>query len=249
MDTRPEFIRSLYLEFLDSPEFEPFFAKIRRKPFFRWIFAVLFSATIVGLPIGIVCAFSAVMSLRHRAAYRIALREAAARSDVIMTYPVMANTKLYTRPGATAPALVIGSFVADKRGLDVPRLLVDVFERFKDDTGNYRVTLSDDAAATIDALLTDDRYVPHHRTQLPLETTEDVPVYAFNLLVVGGFLPTATLELPLLPCLAEPGDDGMIQMIPAWIVKAAMDAGQLQDDMATSDDAASISEDAGTDAE
>jgi hypothetical protein len=35
-------------------------------------------------------------------------------------------------------------------------------------------------------------------------------------------LPTGTREFPLIPCMAEPGETGTIQMLPWWIVDRAL---------------------------
>ena len=53
---------------------------------------------------------------------------------------------------------------------------------------------------------------------------------AFDLMIVGDFLPSGLVTIPMIPCLAEPGPAGQIQMIPWWVVP--MDpAKPLRDDL------------------
>ena len=37
--------------------------------------------------------------------------------------------------------------------------------------------------------------------------------------------PTDTLEVPMIPCVAEPGESGTIQMVPWWIIASALGGG------------------------
>jgi hypothetical protein len=70
-------------------------------------------------------------------------------------------------------------------------------------------------------LMEDQIYVPYRRRLLPTSLTSGREVYAFDLLGVGEFLPSGTVETPLIPCMAERGAEGRIEMLPSSVVASA----------------------------
>ncbi len=83
--------------------------------------------------------------------------------------------------------------------------------------------VSREAALAVIAMLDDVDYTPGRRRAIPDELTGGRLAYAFDLMMIGAYLPTDTLKVPLVPCVAEPGEAGVIQMIPWWIVARAME--------------------------
>jgi hypothetical protein len=67
-------------------------------------------------------------------------------------------------------------------------------------------------------LMADEVFTPSRRRLLPLGMTGGLAVYAFDPMIVGGYLPSGTLEFPMIPCVAEPGPSGETRMIPWWVV-------------------------------
>ncbi len=139
----------------------------------------------------------------------------------VLAFPLKANSIL-NEPGDTpAPGLVMISF--DRRvlaGRDIENdfmgaLAVDICE------------IADAAPRTADdkfvrGLMDDDQFQPDRRRLLPGSITKGVTVYVCDLLIRPEFLkdkhlPPAVFLHPSIPCMAEPGASGRIQLIP-WSV-------------------------------
>jgi hypothetical protein len=85
---------------------------------------------------------------------------------------------------------------------------------------------SEEEEALREALrLGDDDYQEGRRRQVPAEATGGAEVYAFDLMVLSDWLPTDTLELPMIPCVATPGADGHIMMIPDDVLSEVVNSG------------------------
>jgi hypothetical protein len=68
--------------------------------------------------------------------------------------------------------------------------------------------------------LADEDYRVYRRRRLPPGLTAGVEVYAVDLMVSPLLLAGRRIrnEMPLVPCMAEPGDDGRTMQVPYWIV-------------------------------
>ena len=67
-------------------------------------------------------------------------------------------------------------------------------------------------------LMFDEEYQQARRWRLPESITAGHRVYAVDLAVHPHYLPERHLsdEMPMVPCLAEPGDQGGVRAIPYW---------------------------------
>lgn len=211
MNARDRAIRDGYVEFLKSRRFDPYFRKMVPEPKWRYLLAIPLILTVVGLPIGLGLVSSARRDVRKRNQLREELIAVSRRSVPLIVYPVMANTMLMSRKGMTAPALVIGTFEEATTGE-----MVGIAERMMTGDG-----LGPEAQQAVAGMFADEEYTSGRRRVLPEELTGSRPVYAFDLVVRNDYLKSDTLEQPLIPCVAEPGDSGSIQMIPWWVVDGA----------------------------
>jgi len=217
MDRTARLIRDGYVEYLRSSNFDPFFSKLHRPPKWRYVLAVPMILSVAGAGIGLGLIASAWISGRKRKRIRQDLVEAAERSVAIMAYPVMANVALLRQKGAVAPALVIATFDSDATMEEMADVVVKL------DTVDYQ-DVSAETRRAVGAMFRDVQYTPGRRRIVPEELTGGRRVYAFDLMMIGDYLPTDTFEIPLVPCVAEPGDAGTIQMLPAGIVGWALEA-------------------------
>jgi hypothetical protein len=69
-------------------------------------------------------------------------------------------------------------------------------------------------------LSTDTHYVRYRRQRLPLTLTDGSPVYCADLWVPRAYLPEGYLMTDMLPCLAEPGPVGGMELVPYWLLSA-----------------------------
>jgi len=125
----------------------------------------------------------------------------------VMAYPIMVNSVL-RRPGTKPSAgLVIMSFdeLSQSEILD----LVSRIEHEDVPSEEHRRFLSQ--------LLNDESYQPNRRRMLPASITSGKIIYACDLWIPPLLLKNNCLELHHLPCLAEPGDKGRINVLPWWI--------------------------------
>lgn len=214
MEHRDRFIRDAFARYVQSPGFNPIFNRLHRPPRLRWLLGAALLLTGAGIPLGLGLLLSALLAQRRHKAERRELIASIGRSVSILTFPVMVNRELLTRPGVTAPGLFVGSFEGDFTFDEVSELLGRMESIDEQD-------VSDETKRTVNGFYDAVDYTPHRRRRVPSELTGGKPLYVFDLLIISDFLPTDTLELPIVPCLAEPGDTGRIHMIPAQLVAQA----------------------------
>jgi hypothetical protein len=189
---------------------------MHRPPRWRYILAVPMIVSLAGVGVGLGLILSARLSVRKRDRIRRELIAAAERSIPVMTYPLMANRALMRRKGALAPALVIGTFDADATAgemADLARKMMTVDHQ----------DVSDESRIAVNKMFEVEKYTPGRRRLVPEDLTGGRRVFAFDLMMIGDYLPTGALKMPLIPCLAEPGEAGTIQMVPWWIVARALE--------------------------
>jgi hypothetical protein len=217
MERQDQLIRDAYIQFLRSREFDAYFRKLHRPPRWRYILAVPMIVSLAGVGVGLGLIASAWLSNRKRKRIRRELIAAAEHSVPVMAYPLMANRALMRRNGTVAPALTIGTFETDARNEEMVTLAKRMLMVAHQD-------VSRESALTVIKMFEDEEYAEGRRRVVPNDLTGGRRVYAFDLMMIGDYLPTDTLELPMVPCLAEPGETGTIQMIPWWIVARAWEA-------------------------
>jgi hypothetical protein len=135
------------------------------------------------------------------------------RAEPVMAFPLMVN-RLLRQPG-DAP---------------VPGLFIISFERGRAETvafmGEVAVAAGDPLPLKLPAadeqflidLMFDEEYQQSRRRRLPDSITKGHRVYAVDLAVHPHYLPDRHLSdgVPMVPCLAEPGDQGRVRAIPYW---------------------------------
>ncbi|WP_133797302.1 hypothetical protein [Prosthecobacter fusiformis] len=137
----------------------------------------------------------------------------AKKGEFIFTYVVICNEELKYTPGVVAPALVIGNF---NEGRD-DRQMLKMRARVADLALGRAAEPHEQKIAK---LLGDQDYCFQRRRHF---NAGGVKVIAFDLMVLGEFLPTKTLQIEVIPCLAEPGRNGLIAMIPHSLVADLID--------------------------
>ena len=171
--------------------------------------------SLAGVGIGLGLILSACISNRKRKRIRQEMISAAERSVPVMTYPVMANRVLMQQKGTVAPALTIATFDVDVTLEEMTTLAKIMIMISHQD-------VSHESKVAVIKMFEDVDYTPGRRRIVPEDVTGGRRVYALDLMVISDYLPTDTLKVPLIPCMAEPGDTGTIQMLPWWIVDQAL---------------------------
>jgi hypothetical protein len=215
MALRDSLIRQGYVQFLRSRKFDRYFRKLHRPPRWRYVFAVPMIVSLAGVGIGLGLILSAWISNRKRKRIRQEMISAAERSVPVMTYPVMANRVLMQQKGTVAPALMIATFDVDVT-LEAMTTLAKIMMMIS------HQDVSHESKVAVIKMFEDVDYTPGRRRIVPEDVTGGRRVYAVDLMVISDYLPTDTLKVPLIPCMAEPGDTGTIQMLPWWIVDQAL---------------------------
>lgn len=134
----------------------------------------------------------------------------------VNAYLVRAHEALL-RPGTqTLPCTVLFSFQPEVDG-DAPymRHLAARVRRSEDDPEPGGERLYDDVP------------VLYRRRKLPLNLTDGSSIYCADLWVKRAYLKGGILKRNSLLCLAEPGDTGGIELIPAWLLTESEEQASL----------------------
>ena len=205
-------IKQRMAQFLASKDFDPYFERLHLSPAGLWTMGLIAPLTVVGLPL----AKSAWKKIWTGDARLGRLRRRYSRlgqtGQIIFTYVVVTNSSLKFEEGTVAPALVAGNF---NDGHDDLRIM------------ELRETLAEHALGMwsrpetkpLATLLEDLDYSFCRRRQIPHRFTGGIDLTAFDLQIVGEYLPTKTLQIEAIPCIAEPGNKGLICMIPYFIIE------------------------------
>ena len=176
------------------------------------ILGILLCGSVVGAPLGIALLISGLRKrVPNRAAYEaeVAFIE---NAKAVMAFPLMVNSQLQSPGQRPAPGLVLVAF--DPKA-DSLQFMSEMAVTAGDPVG--RNLPPRDEAALIE-LMVDEEYQRSRRRLLPPAVTRGVPVYACDLSIHPLYLPDQHLcdEMPMIPCLAEPGDAGQIRHVPYW---------------------------------
>ncbi len=205
-------IKQRMAQFLKSADFDPYFDRLHIPRAVLWGTGIIAPFTIVGLPL----AKSAWKKLWHGDAATKRLRQRYAQlgeaGKVVFTYVVIANTALKYNERANAPALVVGNFNDGKDD----QTIMELREKLADAALGLA---EDQEGRELSALLHDDDYTFQRRRPIPPHLTGGISLTAFDLQIVGKYLPTRTLQIEAIPCIAEPGARGMICMIPFHLIE------------------------------
>ena len=132
-------------------------------------------------------------------------------AEPVIAYPLMVNQVL-RRPGSEPSAgLVLISF--DESASQSSELMVNLALRVT--SASSRST--DATEREVAALMEDETHVPSRRRRLPNALTGDRAVFACDLWIPPLLLRNHQVDCPLIPCMAEPGERGRINVLPWWI--------------------------------
>ncbi|MGO8673738.1 MAG: hypothetical protein ACLQVD_20565 [Capsulimonadaceae bacterium] len=126
---------------------------------------------------------------------------------------LMMNAMLH-EPGMDASALVL---IVTDRNSD----LIDVYDGVSEGASDHSPT-SDRAVSLARSGFEDERYVRNRRWRMPNSWTRCREAYACCLYIKREYLPSGVVTSPFVPCLATPGDDGAITLLPWDLVEKAM---------------------------
>jgi len=158
------------------------------------------------------------------------LRAVVRRGVPVTAYLVQANHALFGPGTETLPCLVLFSFQPEVGG-DAGYMRYLARRVF-----SLKNTMPEDPDARYVAeLVTDERAVPYRRRPLPISVTDGSTVYAADLWVKRAYLRSGYLTTSTLPCVAEPGPSGGLELVPSWLFE---DAGAVAAASATSSSSA-----------
>ena len=143
----------------------------------------------------------------------------------VMAFPLMVNSML-RRPGTGhAPGLFLISF--DPRRGNSIRFMGELGERVG---GGHSGGMSYEDYEFCRGLMADEQYRPFRRRRIPDSLTGGAAVYAVDLAVSQLLLAGRHIadEMPLVPCMAEPGDDGRIVQMPYWLLTDGAPPGEAE---------------------
>lgn len=126
------------------------------------------------------------------------VREIIVQGQRVNGYLVRASDALY-RPGSTVqPCQVLISFQPEVAG--DREYMQHLAQRWAEQTSSR------------------ERRLRSRRRKLPLSLTDGSPVYCCDLFVHPSLLASGYLTSSILPCLAEFGDEGGIELVPYWLL-------------------------------
>lgn len=128
----------------------------------------------------------------------VRVREVAAHGHRVNAYVVHAPDALY-RPGSRVQSC-------------------QVLISFQPEVGGDREYMQYLAHRWADQTRERQRPVRYRRRALPLELTDGSTVYCCDLFVHPGLLSSGYLSSSLLPCLAQEGETGGIELVPYWLL-------------------------------
>jgi hypothetical protein len=144
------------------------------------------------------------------------LRGVVRRGVPVTAYVVQANHALFSPGTGALPCLVLFSFQPEVGG-DAGYMRYLARRTF-----SLKNTVPDDPDARYVAdLVTDERAVPYRRRPLPISFTDGSTVYAADLWVKRAYLRSGYLTTSTLPCVAEPGPSGGLELVPTWLFEEA----------------------------
>lgn len=162
-----------------------------------------------GIAIGLIV--FAVMSAAAKSKSKDGRLQLASTGEPVWAALVQANSMLFQPGNIDLPCLVLFSFEPAGGHLDyMQRLAAGVFD-LKETRQN------DPDLRYVANLVTNERAYKYRRRILPISFTGGPIVYCADLIVVRSCLPTGYLTARILPCIAQPGEKGAIELLP-WTI-------------------------------
>ncbi len=168
------------------------------------------------LPLGVVLLGRGVIALqgirKAREQFKH-LRNVIQHGVPVTAYIVQAHEALY-RPGRdTLPCLILFTFSPEvEQDAGYMHYLAERLFALK------KKNPDDPDLRTLTNLTSDEGIVPYRRRRLPLSFTDGSTIYCADLWIKRAYLKDGYLKTNALYCLAEPGDVGGIELIPAWLL-------------------------------
>jgi hypothetical protein len=191
----------------------------------RIVILILMACTFVLMPIALLLARRLLARTEDEEIVLAILRRArkfGRRAVAIVAYPLMVNSALRIPGAQRAPGLVVTAFdTVAQRDLGFMTRLAESLSRGGGTEGEAR-KWSKEQRRFAEELMVDEEYRPFRRRQIPVGMTGGHTVYACDLLIEPDMLADGFLsdDCPLLPCLAEPGETGLIFLLPYWMAAA-----------------------------
>jgi hypothetical protein len=127
----------------------------------------------------------------------------------IRTYPMMMNAEFLAGDMSAGPGVVIGSF-DDDPALD-PVMMMTLASQLHDIYANGP---QDATQQPLCDMLRDHFYQSDRRRLIPREHTQGRRIYLFDLWLNNDWLPAGKTNMACIPCVAKPGDEGPIMIVP-----------------------------------
>ena len=183
-----------------------------------WLAQTWHPAAWAGVAAGVIIAGRALF-LMHQMVLRAQLyarrKQVARKGEMVTGYMVQCASALL-KPGTEAalPCRVLFSLQPEVGGdTRYMRYLATGVADLRD-----KLPRGDMDKQYVAALATDTTASANRRYLLPLSVTDGSAVYLADLFVSRAHLPGGYLHSDALPCLAEPGSSGGIEMLPEWLL-------------------------------
>ena len=204
---RTKTLRERYRAFVESRLTAPG----KRSPV-RVVIGLLLLCSVVLIPIGLYLVFS---GLRKRNPLRnlvLLENDSTDRAEAVMAFPLMVNSMLRSPGDAAAPGLFLVTFERDVS----MNLIAEFGQAVLEPTGRGLSKADEDFLIR---LMLDEEYQRSRRRLLPMSITKGIRCYACDLAIHPWYLPGRHIsdQIPMIPCLAEPGDRGEIRAVPYWL--------------------------------
>lgn len=140
------------------------------------------------------------------------LKDVAKGGKLVGAVLVQANRDLFSPGEKDLPCFVLISF--DPRLQKNPKQLLPLAEKVAALKGT---TPEDPELRFVADCVTNESFRVYERNRLPASFTGGAVVYHASLQVYRSFLPEGHLASEVLWCVAEPGDQGRIELVPYWV--------------------------------
>ena len=170
-------------------------------------------ALLVSFPVITFCCVQAVRRLLRWRRATQQMRGVIQNGVPMNAFLVQANAALMKTQNQTLPCLVLISFQPEVSGE------IEYMQALARRVYSLKNAHPDDSDSRFVAgLTTNERAVPGRRRPLPLSFTDGSTIYCADLMVRPAYLQGLRLQSDLLPCVAESGPDGGIELIPWWLL-------------------------------
>jgi len=173
------------------------------------------------LPVTLFLLGYSLVSMHHmmRRAQQYQRRKQVARKGELVTAYLVTASPMLLRPGkeAALPCRVLFSFQSEVGGNgQYMRYLAGRIAALRD-----KLPRGDMDTQYLAALASETQAKPNRRYILPLSFTDGSTVYLADLFVSRVHLPGGYLHNDAIPCLAESGPTGGIELLPEWLIDPA----------------------------